>query len=586
MVLTSTIQALLFILMLSLLPNCTTSPQDSADLILQNGSFWTGNPEQQSAAAVAIRRGRLVFVGDADEAIVYRGPSTELIDLNGALVVPGFNDNHVHFASAARFLEFNIMRVRSQDEFLERTRKVVEGLESGEWILGGYWGAYEQWAEGSAGGEAADGFTPDIALIEELTARNPLYIQKFDDSSFAVNRAALVAAGLDPERPSAPGVVFEQNAAGRPTGILRGRGVGPLFSSVVPREFSPKRRLLQSRRALAEIRRYGVTSISDMSDDEQLEIYRELRSRDQLTVRVHFRPHLETWKELARQAIRVGSGDDWIRLGSVKGHIDGIMGTSSARFFEPYSHEPWNRGRWRRLMVDENGELVEGKFLDYMQRADLAGLQLSVHAIGDEANALLLDYLEELNRQNGEKDRRFRLVHAQVIRARDFQRLGRLGIVAEVQPFHLSDDMRWMEERIGHERCRGAYAFRRLHEAGAVLSFGSDWPGTSAAEYPINPMLGLYAAVTRQTVTGDPAEGWFPDERVPMETALRAYTLGTAYGNFEEAVKGTIEVGKLADLTVLSQNLFEISPSEILKTEVLYTIVGGRIVYRGEEIEG
>ncbi len=400
MVLTSTIKALLFILLLSLLPNCSTSPHNSADLILQNGSFWTGNPEQQIATAVAIRRGRLVFVGDADETIVYRGPSTELIDLNGAFVVPGFNDNHVHFASAARFLEFNIMRVRSQDEFLERARQVVEELESGEWILGGYWGAYEQWAEASAGGEATDGFTPDIALIEELTARNPLYIQKFDNSSFAVNRAALMAAGLDPERPSAPGVVFEQNAAGRPTGILRGRGVDALFSSVVPREFSPRRRLLQSRRALAEIRRYGVTSISDMSDDEQLEIYRELRSRDQLTVRVHFRPHLETWKELARQAIRVGSGDDWIRLGAVKGHIDGIMGTSSARFFEPYSHEPWNRGRWRRLMVDENGELVEGKFLGYMQRADLAGLQLSVHAIGDEANALLLDYLEELNRQN------------------------------------------------------------------------------------------------------------------------------------------------------------------------------------------
>ena len=538
MVLTSTIKALLFILLLSLLPNCSPSPQDSADLILQNGSFWTGNPEQQSATAVAIRRGHVMFIGDADEAIVYRGPSTELIDVNGAFVVPGFNDNHVHFASAARFLEFNIMRVGSQDEFLERAREVVEGLESGEWILGGYWGAYDQWAEGSAGGEAAEGFTPAIALIEELTARNPLYIQKFDNSSFAVNRAALVAAGLDPERPSAPGVVFEQNASGRPTGILRGQGVGALFSSVVPREFSHKRRLSQSRRALAEIRRYGVTSISDMSDDEQLEIYRELRSRDQLTVRVHFRPHLETWKELARQAIRVGSGDDWIRLGAVKGHIDGIMGTSSARFFEPYSHQPWNRGRWRRLMVDENGEFVEGKFLGYMQRADLAGLQLSVHAIGDEANALLLDYLEELNRQNGEQDRRFRLVHAQVIREQDFERLGRLGIVTEVQPFHLSDDMRWMEERIGHERCRGAYAFRRLHEAGAVLSFGSDWPGTSAAEYPINPMLGLYAAVTRQTVTGDPAEGWFPDERVPMETALRAYTLGTGLWELRRGCEG------------------------------------------------
>ncbi len=580
MVSTWTMKAPSLMLLWSLLPNCSTSPQDTADLILLNGTFWTANPEQQSAAAVAVRRGRLAIVGDVDQALARRGPTTELIDLNGAFVVPGFNDNHVHFASAAGFLEFNIMRVRTQDEFVEQVRDVAGGLQRGEWILGGYWGAYDQWAEGSAGGEAAAGFTPDISLIEKLTAGNPLYIQEFDSSSFAVNRAALVAAGLDPEQPSAPGVLFEKDAAGKPTGILTGQAAATLFSSVLPREFSHRRRLSQSRRALAEIRRSGVTSISDMSDDEQLEIYRELRSRDELTVRVHFRPQLETWKVLARQAIRVGSGDDWIRLGAVKGHIDGIMGTSSARFFQPYSHEPWNRGRWRRLMSDESGQFAEGRFLDYMQHADLAGLQLSVHAIGDEANALLLDYLEELNRLNGERDRRFRLVHAQVIREQDFQRLGHLGVVAEVQPFHLSDDMRWMEERIGHERCRGAYAFRRLHDAGAVLSFGSDWPGTSAAEYPINPMLGLYAAVTRQTVTGEPAEGWFPEERVSMETALRAYTLGTAYGNFEEDVKGTIEVGKLADLTVLSQNLLEIPPSEILKTEVLYTIVGGTIVYR------
>ena len=196
--------AALLILLLSLLPNCSTSPQDPADLILLNGTFWTANPEQQSAAAVAVRRGRLAFVGEADQAIARRGPATELIDLEGAFVVPGFNDNHVHFASAARFLEFNIMHARTQDQFVEQVREVAAGLESGEWILGGYWGAYSQWAEGSAGGESAAGFRPDIGLIEKLTAGNPLFIQEFDSSSFAANRAALVAAGLDPEQPSAP----------------------------------------------------------------------------------------------------------------------------------------------------------------------------------------------------------------------------------------------------------------------------------------------------------------------------------------------------------------------------------------------
>ena len=231
-------------------------------------------------------------------------------------------------------------------------------------------------------------------------------------------------------------------------------------------------------------------------------------------------------------------------------------------------------------MVNEKGEFVEGKFLGYMLDADRAGLQLTVHAIGDEANHLLLNYLEELNKQNGKRDRRFRLVHAQVVAPQDFKRLGQLGIVAEVQPFHLSDDMRWMEERIGHERSKGAYAFKSIQASGAILSFGTDWPGTSASEYPINPMLGLYAAVTRQTTSGKPEAGWFPDERISIEDAIRAYTYNTAYANFEEKIKGSIEVGKLADLTVLSKNLLKVAPKELLKTEVVYTIVNGKVVYQ------
>ena len=312
----------------------------------------------------------------------------------------------------------------------------------------------------------------------------------------------------------------------------------------------------------------------------QLDIYRELHRKGELTVRIHFRPGLDRWKEFADQGARVGAGDEWIRLGALKGHIDGIMGTSTARFFDPYSHDANNRGRWRPLMVNDKGEFVEGKFLKYMLDADRAGLQITVHAIGDEANNLLLNYLDELNKQNGKRDRRFRLVHAQVLAPADFKRLGQLGVVAEVQPFHLSDDMRWMEERIGLDRTKGAYAFKSIQSSGAVLSFGTDWPGTSASEYPINPMLGLYAAVTRQTVTGQPAAGWFPNERISIEEAIRAYTYGTAYANFEETIKGSIEVGKLADVTVLSKNLLKVEPKEFLTTDVLYTIVAGKVVYQ------
>jgi predicted amidohydrolase YtcJ len=567
------------LLSLMLLLVVTARAQQPADLILHNGVIWTVDEKKPSVQAVAIKDGKFVAVGSNAEALKLRGPSTRVIDLRGRFVVPGFNDNHVHFASAAQFLEFNIMRASTQDQFVARVKDVISRLPKGEWIVGGYWGAYDEWAAGSAGNQRREPFAPDMSLVNAITAEYPMFIRKFDDTQFAANQAAFRALKLDLNNPQAPEVEFLKDSHGRPTGHMRGKGVTRLFNSVIPRNFSRERRVQQTKNALAEIRKYGVTNVSDMSDDMQLDIYRELHRTGDLTVRIHFRPGLDRWKELADRGIKVGSGDEWIRLGALKGHIDGIMGTSSARFFEPYSTDRNNRGRWRPLMVNDKGEFVEGKFLGYMLDADRAGLQLTVHAIGDEANNVLLNYLEELNKQNGKRDRRFRLVHAQVLAPADFKRLGQLGVVAEVQPFHLSDDMRWMEERIGHERTKGAYALKSIQASGAVLSFGTDWPGTSASEYPINPMLGLFAAVTRQTVTGKPAEGWFPDERISIAEAIKAYTYNTAYANFEETTKGSIEVGKLADLTVLSNNLLKIPSKEFLNTEVIYTIVGGRIVY-------
>jgi predicted amidohydrolase YtcJ len=572
---------------------------DPADLILRNGLIYTVDSTNTLTEAVAIRGGKFVFVGSNKDSARFKGKQTRVIDLKGQFVVPGFNDNHVHFASAAQFLEFNIMRAATQQEFVARVKDVVARLPQGEWILGGYWGAYEQWA---AGGGRRESFSPDVRAVEAITKDHPMFIRKFDDSEFAANAAALRAAGLDPVDPrlsaaaraaiagvrregtepagsKLEGVEFLRDAGGRFNGHLRGRGVTSLFASVIPKQLSHERRVQQTKNALAEIRKYGVTNVSDMSDDEQLDIYRELLKTNELTVRVHFRPGLERWQEMSDRRIKVGSGDEWIRLGALKGHIDGIMGTSTARFLQPYSNDSANRGKWRPLMVDEKGNFVEGKFLQYMLDADRAGLQITVHAIGDEANNVLLNYLEELNRQNGVRDRRFRLVHAQVIAPDDFKRLGKLGVVAEVQPFHLSDDMRWMEERIGRERCKGAYAFKTIKDSGAVLCFGTDWPGTSASEYPINPMLGLYAAVTRQTLSGEPAGGWFPEQRISMEEAIRAYTYNTAYANFEEKIKGSIEVHKVADLVVLTKNLLQVSPREILDTKVVLTIVGGRIVY-------
>jgi predicted amidohydrolase YtcJ len=553
---------------------------DVADLILHNATIWTVDEKNPTVQAVAIKDGKFVVVGSDAAALKLRGPNTRVVDLKGAFVVPGFNDDHVHFASAAQFLEFNIMRASTQQEFVARVKEVTARLPEGEWIVGGFWGAYDQWAAGSAGNQRREPFAPEIRLVNEITAHYPMFIRKFDDSQFAANQAALRALNLDPNNPQAPDVEFLRDSQGRLNGHMRGKGVTRLFNAVIPRNFSRERRIQQTKNALAEIRKFGVTNVSDMSDDLQLDLYKELHRRGELTVRVHFRPGLDRWKEMADKGIRVGSGDDWIRMGALKGHIDGIMGTSTARFLQPYSNDAKNRGRWRPLMVNEKGEFVEGKFLGYMLDADRAGLQITVHAIGDEANNVLLNYLEELDKQNGKRDRRFRLVHAQVLAPADFKRLGQLGVVAEVQPFHLSDDMRWMEERIGFERTKGAYAFKSIQASGAVLCFGTDWPGTSASEYPINPMFGLYAAVTRQTLTGQPAGGWFPDERMSIEDAIRAYTLNTAYANFEEKSKGSIEVGKLGDLTVLSKNLLKVAPKELLTTDVLFTIVEGKVVYQ------
>ncbi|MEE8587217.1 MAG: amidohydrolase family protein, partial [Acidobacteriota bacterium] len=295
-------------------------------MIFNNGVIWTGDEAQPLVQAVAMADGKFIAVGSDVEVLRLRGGRTRIINLRSRLALPGFNDNHVHFASAARFLEFNIMRTGTQEEFVKRVQEVVSSLPAGEWIVGGFWGAYDQWAEGSTGMSSRDeSFSPDMSQVEELTKDHPMFIRRFDNSRFAANRAALQAAGVDPGNPRAPAVKFLRDSSGRYTGILEGKGVAELFEGKIPSSFSRQRRLKQTENALAEIRRHGVTNISDMSDPEQLEIYRELHKEGKLTVRVHFRYPLDEWQQLADQDIQIGSGDEWIRLGALKGHIDGIM---------------------------------------------------------------------------------------------------------------------------------------------------------------------------------------------------------------------------------------------------------------------
>ncbi len=581
-----------------------------ADLVLRNGVIWTVDDDNPRAEAVASLGDRIIYVGDDAGIGAHIGPDTQIIDLGGALVTPGYNDNHVHFASTGRLLYgLNLLDVSDEAAFISRIRDVHERYAPGTWITGGDWSAYETWAEGEiaeAGREVnpddlyGNFFLPNKSMIDGFTGDRPVLVRRFDRKVYMANSAALAAAGISRNSPDPEGVSVERGRNGEPTGALFNPVSGAVESTVLVRDNvrahfndvipppSREQMIQETLRAWQQMREVGITSYSDVtSPPVQVDIYRELRSRGQMTARVRYRPPLDRWQSMADLGIRVGFGDEWIRFGAVKAWIDGIMGNSSARFYEPYTHNPASRGIWRDIMFPferhpDAPEMMQSRLERLALQADAADIQLTVHAIGDEANGYLMDMLERIIDKNGDKDRRFRLVHAQVMTDRDIERGGEMQIVAEVQPFHTSDDMRWMEERIGRDRSRGAYAFRRLWDSGATVSFGSDSPGTNASRYYLNPMLGLYAAVTRKTLTGQPEGGWFPQEKLTIEEAIKAYTLNTAYAAYEEDLKGTITVGKLADYVVLSDNLLTMDPDGIKDVTVKTTIVGGEIVYEAD----
>ena len=536
-----------------------------SSLLLHNGKIWTGDDSQAWADWVYIENDKIVRIGQGTN----HPKAQQIIDLKGKLTVPGFNDSHVHFASAGSLLlGINLLDVNADDLFVERIKETVNRLPQGSWITRGDWGAYEAWNMGSEGNDTRNAaWKPNRNLIDDLTPNHPVLVTKYDRSEGLANRLALDYLDIDSE-----------------DGILTGNQLQAALTQVPESSF--ERKLAETKRALAECAKWGVTTVQDMSPLDRVDLYNYLLERDSLITRINFSPSRLSEKDNMMKngwVINWGenpspSGNEYISFGTIKSHIDGIMGGRTARFFEPYAdNESENlqwRGGWREFSKDLD------QFKKMLIQADSGGIQLRVHAIGDEANSILLDVLDTLDQVNGPKDRRFRLVHAQVISERDFDRFEGRNIIAEVQPYHVTDDMRWMEERIGHERCKGAYAFKTLKDIGCQLAFGSDWPGTNASYYPINPLYGLYAAVTRQTVNGLPESGWFPEQRIALEEALKAYTWGSAFATFEEDIKGTIAPGTLADLVVIDTDLFETEPSDWLSAKFDYTIVGGKIVYQ------
>lgn len=528
-----------------------------ADLILINGRLWTGNNLLPWVEALAASGERIIAVGSNAHIRKIADAKTRVIDLQGRLALPGFIDDHTHFIEGG----FHLLSVELRDaattkEFALRIKGHAARLPAGRWVTGGDWD-HERWPGGPL---------PTKDLIDPHTKENPVFVTRLDGHMGLANSAALRMAGVTKESKDPPGGTIVRDAGGEPTGVLKDNAQNLVYR-VMPgsTEFEREEAL---EAALGEAARFGVTSIQDITPWEDYEAYRRFRDSGRLTVRVYARTPMSQWKRQAEIVTKHGAGDHWLKLGGLKAFMDGSLGSTTALFFEPFSDSPNTSG----LMADDN--IPEGTLKQNIKDADKAGLQCSIHAIGDKANNVLLGYFEDVARENGPRDRRFRIEHAQHLLPGDIERVAKLGIIASMQPYHAIDDGRWAEKRIGSLRIKTTYAFRSLLDAGATLAFGSDW-----FVAPLSPILGIHAAVTRQTIDGKNPGGWVPEQKVTVEEAVRAYTLSCGYAEFGEKNKGTLEIGKLADVVVLSRDIFAMNPNEIQTTGVVYTIVGGKIVY-------
>ncbi|HZW19264.1 MAG TPA: amidohydrolase [Luteimonas sp.] len=537
--------------------------QARADTVLVGGKVWTGNPAQPEVEAVAILDGRIAAVGSDADVRRWAGAQTQVFELRGRRVVPGFNDAHVHFFDGGQGLASVQLRdAPSPEAFRDRIGAYAATLAPGRWVLNGNWD-HERWTPAEL---------PTRQLIDAVTPDNPVFINRLDGHMALANSLALELAGITRDTPDPPGGSIVRDAGGEPTGMLKDAAMNAVYA-VIP-EADADEIATALRAAMHYANENGVTSVQDMSaSPDILRGYQQLLDDGELTVRVYGAQPLARWERLAGPGITAGFGNDMLRIGRLKGFADGSLGSTTALFFEPYLDEPGTSGLPSDEMVEQDA------MLDDMVGADAAGLQLAVHAIGDKANATILDMYAEVARRNGPRDRRLRIEHAQHLRAEDIARFHALHVVASMQPYHAIDDGRWAEKRIGAERAKGTYAFRSLLDAGVVLAFGSDW-----FVAPMEPLMGIYAAVTRRTLDGAHPGGWVPEQKISVAEAVRAYTAGSAYASGEESLKGTLEPGKLADLVVLSDDIFAIDPAAIEDVRVDATVLGGKVVFERKAV--
>ncbi len=528
-----------------------------ADIVIEGGPVWTGlSTGRGQPGAVAIAGGKILAIGDSAEIARYVESRTQVLQAHGGLIMPGLADGHTHFiAGGFQLASVNLRDAATPQEFVRRLREYASHLKPGEWILGGDWD-HTLWRGAPL---------PHHEWIDSVTPNNPVFISRLDGHMALANAAAMRAAKITSATRDPVGGEIPRDARGEPIGIFKDNAEG-LIDAAIPAPSVEQEDSALSR-ALVHAASLGVTATGNMSASwANLAAYKRMEHAGRMTLRVSLYLPLEDWRTVADSVRQHGAGDDWVQIGGVKGYMDGSAGSRTAFFFEPFSDSAGYRGLMRQ---------PESDIRAWVGAADSAGLQIAVHAIGDRANAIILAIYDSVARAHGPRDRRLRVEHAQHLRPQEIPLFGARRVVPSMQPFHAIDDGRWVEQRIGPERIKTTYAFRTLLDTDAPLAFGSDW--TVA---PLNPMLGVYAAVTRRTLDGKNPNGWVPDQKITVGEALRAYTHGNAWATFNEQKWGTLAAGRFADVVVLDHDPFAV-PAESLGTiKPRYTIVGGRVVYQ------
>jgi predicted amidohydrolase YtcJ len=554
-------RALRFVTVVStvVMPADRAAAQPAPTLAVVNARVWTGDPRRPWADAVAAAGDRIVAVGSGAEVRKLATASTRVLDARGMMLVPGFIDSHVHFLSGG----FGLASVQLRDaktpaEFVARIRAYAASLPAGAWITEGNWD-HEQW-----GGEL-----PPRDWIDSVTPNNPVWVNRLDGHMSLANSAALRAAGVTRATPEVAGGTIVRYPDGEPTGILKDNAAA-LVNRVVP-DPPPEQQDRALDAAMRFVAEHGVTTVHNMGSWEELAVFERAHGAGRLRTRIYAAVPLASWERLRERVATGGRGDGWLKIGGLKGFVDGSLGSHTAAMLEPFSDAPKDTG----LFVNTPDDLYR-----WVSGADRAGLHVMVHAIGDRANRVQLDIFQRVARENGPRDRRFRIEHAQHLHPADVPRFAELGVIPSMQPYHAIDDGRWADKVIGRERAKGTYAFRSLLDAAASLAFGSDW-----FVAPPTPLEGIYAAVTRRTLDERNPAGWVPEQKITVEEALRAYTRGAAYAEFAETEKGVLARGMLADFVLIDRDLTRVPPETIHEAKVMLTVVGGRPVFEREGLQ-